>query len=167
MLLNVVHGQVQKSWLPNHSTLIHYDCMKCVKIVPCLQQILSRLNGSDCYNVQLWHNKIARLQQQQLNRCLLSNCSPNLLSRKLRRKNSGLWRDQTKVKIWKVCAVKTPIINFNHSQQKTKSKSLISLFRIQSSAQRYQGSFRRASVGFDGSIVSNATFKYTFNLTKY
>ena len=158
MLLNVVHGQVQKNWLPNHSTLIHYDCMKCVEVVPCLQQIFSRLNGSDCYNVKLWHNKIARLQQQQLNRCLLSNCPPNLLWRKLRRKNSRLWRDQTKVKIWKVCAVKTPIINFNHSQQKTKSQSLISLFRTQSSAQRCQGSFRRASVGFDGSIVSKRNF---------
>ena len=159
-----MHGQVQKKLtitynkgFPNHSTLIHYDCMKCVKIVPCLQRILSRLKGADCYNVKLWHNKIARLQQQQ-DRCLLSNCPSNLLWRKLRRKNSRLWRDQTKVKIWKVCAVKTPIINFNHSQLKTKSQSLISLFRIESSAQRYQGSFRRASVGFDGLIVSKSNF---------
>ena len=159
-----MHGQVQKKLtitynkgFPNHSTLIHYDCMKCVKIVPCLQRILSRLKGADCYNVKLWHNKIARLQQQQ-DRCLLSNCPPNLLWRKLRRKNSRLWRDQTKVKLWKVCAVKTPIINFNHSQLKTKSQSLISLFRIESSAQRYQGSFRRASVGFDGLIVSKSNF---------
>ena len=159
-----MHGQVQKKLtitynkgFPNHSTLIHYDCMKCVKIVPCLQRILSRLKGADCYNVKLWHNKIARLQQQQ-DRCLLSKCPPNLLWRKLRRKNSRLWRDQTKVKIWKVCAVKTPIINFNHSQLKTKSQSLISLFRIESSAQRYQGSFRRASVGFDGLIVSKSNF---------